>query len=181
MTDRQTAEWEGRAAHSKGGIGDPSIRPATPADIPHIVRLTRALADYEKLLHEAVATEADFDALMFGPNALAHAILAGDPPVGIALYYYTVSTFVGRRGIFLEDLFVEPAHRGTGTGLALLRALAEKAVDENCHAIQWRVLNWNQPSIDFYQSLGARQVTDWQTRQLDGEALHILAKGPDHG
>jgi GNAT superfamily N-acetyltransferase len=145
------------------------------------VRLTRALADHEKLLHKAVATETDFHALMFGPAALAHAILAGDPPVGIALYYYTVSTFLGRRGIFLEDLFVEPAHRGTGTGLALLRALARKAVQENCYAIQWRVLNWNRPSIDFYQAIGAEQVTDWQTRQLDGEALRILAKGTDHG
>ncbi len=169
------------ADRSASGPAGLAIRPATPADIQHVLRLTRALADHEKLLHKAVATEADFRALMFGPGALAHAILAGDPPVGIALYYYTVSTFLGRRGIFLEDLFVDTTHRGTGTGLALLRALARTAVEENCHAIQWRVLNWNQPSIDFYERLGARQVTDWQTRQLDGDALRILARETDHG
>jgi GNAT superfamily N-acetyltransferase len=160
---------------------DPSIRPATESDIPHILRLVRGLAEYEKLLHTATATEADFRALLFGPRPLARAILAGEPPAGIALFYHTVSTFQGRPGLFLEDLFVEPAHRGTGMGIALLRRLAEIAVRENCTGIEWRVLNWNQPSIDFYARIGAVQVTEWQTRQLKGPALAALAKGTPHG
>jgi GNAT superfamily N-acetyltransferase len=104
------------------------------------------------------------------------------PPVGIALFYYTISTFAGRSGIFLEDLFVEPAHRGTGIGCALLRHLASRAVAENCNRIEWRVLNWNQPAIDFYQRLGATQMQDWHVRQLGGAALAALANGAsEHG
>jgi GNAT superfamily N-acetyltransferase len=161
-----------------------TIRPATPSDISHVHRLTRGLAEYEKLLHKHTATEADLHALLFGPAPRAYAILAesaGATPVGIALYYYTVGTFAGRTGLYLEDLFVEPADRGGGMGLALLRRLAAIAVEENCLGIQWSVLNWNRPAIDFYQALGAKQVTEWQTRQLDGEALLALAKGEPHG
>jgi GNAT superfamily N-acetyltransferase len=160
------------------------LRDATLSDVPHIRRLTRGLAEYEKLLHEAVATEADFQAAMFGPNPRAYAILAepaDQPPVGIALWYYTFSTFTGRPDIFLEDLFVEPSHRGTGIGLALLRHLARRAVSENCRRIEWRVLNWNQPSIDFYQSLGAVPLEDWHVRQLGGAALRALAEGAQNG
>jgi GNAT superfamily N-acetyltransferase len=156
-------------------------RPATAADVPAIHRLTRGLAEYERLLHRFTATEADLAAMLFGPDASARALVAGDPPTGIAVYYYTISTFSGRRGIFLEDLFVEPDHRGTGLGLALLRRLAEIAVEENCTGIEWRVLNWNQPAIDFYQRLGARMMTDWHVRQLDGDALIALAKGRSDG
>jgi GNAT superfamily N-acetyltransferase len=160
-----------------------TLREATAADVPHIRRLTRALANYERLLHEAVATETDFHAAMFGPAPRAYAILAerpNQPPVGIALWYYTFSTFTGRPDIFLEDLFVEPAHRGTGIGLALLRRLAHRAVAENCRRIEWRVLNWNQPSIDFYRNLGATEMTDWHVRQLGGAALRALAQGDRH-
>ena len=156
-------------------------RPATEADIPHIHRLVRALAEYERLLHRFTATEADLHALLFGPTALCKALLIGDPPAGIALYYYTPSTFSAQRGIFLEDLFVEPSHRGTGLGIALLRRLARIAVEESCFGIEWRVLNWNQPSIDFYQRIGATMMTDWHVRQLHGEALAALAKGNTHG
>jgi GNAT superfamily N-acetyltransferase len=161
-----------------------AVRPATAADIPHILRLVRGLAEYEKLAHKMVATEADLRTLMFGPTPRAHAILAepaGQPPVGIALYYYTISTFSGRPGIFLEDLFVDPSHRGTGLGLALLGRLAAIAVEENCVSIDWRVLEWNTPAIDFYERLGATRMTGWHVRQLNGDALKALAKGHTHG
>ena len=161
-----------------------ALRDATASDVPQIRRLTRALAAYEQRLHEAVATEPDFQAAMFGQTPRAYAILAelpGQAPVGIALWYYTYSTFTGRPDIFLEDLFVEPAHRGTGIGLALLRRLAARAVAEACRRIEWRVLNWNQPSIDFYEQLGATRMEDWQVRQLGGAALHALAQGERHG
>ena len=172
-------------AHTRA-IADITLRDATPADVPDIRRLTRGLAEYERLLDHATATESDFHALMFGPTPRAYAILAappGQPPVGIALFYYTISTFAGRSGIFLEDLFVEPAHRGAGIGRALLRRLAQRAVAEDCHVIEWRVLNWNQPAIDLYQRLGATQMQDWHVRQLRGSALQALAQdsGASHG
>jgi GNAT superfamily N-acetyltransferase len=186
-TTRHTV-WR-RAVHPGGARAcmikpDFILRDAVVDDVPHIRRLTRGLADYEKLLHEAVATEADFRAAMFGPDPRAYAILAeraGQPPVGLALWYYTFSTFTGRPDIFLEDLFVEPSQRGTGIGLALLRALARRAISENCRRIEWRVLNWNQPSIDFYQSLGAVPMQGWHVRQLGGAALRALAEGAKNG
>lgn len=161
-----------------------NLRSATAADVPHILRLTRALAEYEKLLHNAVGTEADFLAQMFGPVPRGYAILAepeGHAPVGMALFYYTFNTFAGRGGIFLEDLFVEPAYRGQGIGLALMRALAKRAVTEDCNHIEWRVLNWNQPAIDFYQRLGADPTSGWHSRRLLGDALAALAEGTSHG
>ncbi len=157
-----------------------TVREATAADVPDILRLVRGLAEYEKLLHEAVASEADFHTALFGPERRAHAVVAelsDRPPVGLALWYYTFSTFTGRPDMFLEDLFVQPAHRGTGIGLALLRHLARRAVAERCRRIEWRVLNWNQPSIDFYTRLGAEPMRDWHVRQLGGAALTALAHG----
>lgn len=145
-----------------------------------MLRLVRGLAEYEHKLQDAVVTESDLHALLFGSPPRAHAVLAewpGQPAVGIALYYYTVTTFAGRSGMFLEDLFVEPEHRGAGIGLALLRHLAIRAVAENCKAIEWRVLTWNQPAIDFYQRLGAAELQGWQTRELGGAALIALAQG----
>jgi diamine N-acetyltransferase len=157
-----------------------TLREAEPNDVADVLRLVRGLAAYEKLEHEAVATEADFQAALFGPQPRAHAVLAavpGRPPVGLALWYYTFSTFTGRPDMFLEDLFVEPEYRGTGIGLGLLRHLARRAVTEKCRRIEWRVLNWNQPSIDFYARLGAIPMQDWHVRQLGGAALAALAQG----
>jgi GNAT superfamily N-acetyltransferase len=159
------------------------LRPATPADVPDVLRLIRGLADYERLLHEVTATEAALQAVLFCPLPQAHAVLAelDGAPVGLAVFYYTLSTFTLRPNIFLEDLFVEPAHRGSGLGLALMRYLARRAVQENCGRIEWRVLNWNQPSIDFYRRLGAKPVDGWHTKQLSGDALVALAKGASDG
>ncbi len=159
------------------------LRPAAPPDVPHVLRLVRALAEYERLLHEVTATEADVHEALFGPTPRAHAILAetGGEPVGLALFYYTLNTFKLRRNIFLEDLFVAPEWRGTGIGLALMRHLAQRAVAENCGRIEWRVLNWNQPSIDFYRRLGAEPISEWHTLLLGGDALVALAEGPPHG
>jgi GNAT superfamily N-acetyltransferase len=162
----------------------PILRPAEPADLPEILRLIRALAAYEHRLHEATATEADLHLLLFGPTPRAAAVLAefaGRKPIGIAVFNYTISTFAGRTGMFLEDLFVDPAHRGTGIGLALLRHVAARAAAENCNIIEWRVLDWNQPAIDFYQRIGAEPVRGWHIRQLSGEALAALAEGASHG
>ena len=157
-----------------------ALRDASQTDIPDILRLVRGLAEYERMLNRFVATEADFQAMLFGPAPLAHVVLIGPetgPAVGIALFYYKVFTFTARKGIFLEDLFVEPAHRGKGLGLALLRHLAARAVAEGCPLLEWHVLNWNEPAIGFYERIGATQVTDWQVRQLDGTALTAMAEG----
>jgi GNAT superfamily N-acetyltransferase len=160
-----------------------TLRPATATDLPDIVRLIRGLAEYERLLHEATLTEDGLGNALFGPLPRAWAILAeaGGTPVGIALFYYTFSTFKARSNIFLEDLYVEPAHRGAGIGLALTRYLAQKAVAEHCGRMEWRVLDWNQPSIDFYQRIGAETMRDWHIRQLGGDALAALAEGHSHG
>jgi GNAT superfamily N-acetyltransferase len=161
----------------------PTLRPAAPGDVPDVLRLIRGLADYERLSQELTATEDDIRQALFGPIPRIHAILAelGGPPVGLALFYYTFNTFKARRNIFLEDLFVDPEQRGTGIGLALMRAIAQRAVAENCRLIEWRVLNWNQPAIDFYQRLGTDPITLWQTRQLRGDALVALSKGTSDG
>ena len=149
-----------------------------------MARLVRGLAEYERKLHEVTATEADLAALLFGTPVRAHAVLAepaDEQPAGLALFYYTASTFSGRCGIFLEDLFVEPAWRGKGLGKALLTHLAVRAVAENRTGIEWKVLNWNEPSIRFYESLGATKMVDWHVRQLHGAALRALAEGKSHG
>jgi GNAT superfamily N-acetyltransferase len=154
------------------------LRKAVVADAGEILRLVRALAEYEKLLHEVTATEADFREMMFGPHPSAHAVLAevDGAVVGMALYYHTFSTFMGRCDIFLEDLFVMPEHRGQGIGLALFRHLARIARDEMCRLIEWRVLDWNQPAIDFYRRIGAKPLEDWTVQRLQGAALAALAE-----
>jgi GNAT superfamily N-acetyltransferase len=159
------------------------LRPAGEPDLPEIVRLIRGLAEYEQLLHEATVTEDGLRTPLFGPLPRAHAVLAevNARPIGIALFFYTLSTFKARSNIFLEDLFVEPAHRGAGIGLALMRHVAQRAIAENCRFVEWRVLNWNQPSIDFYQRIGAGPMADWHTRQLGGDALTALAEGHPNG
>jgi GNAT superfamily N-acetyltransferase len=154
-----------------------SIRPAVPSDVPLILALVHELAAYEHLEHEVVADEASLGATMFGPHANAEALIAelDGEPVGYALFFHNVSTFWGRRGLYLEDLFVRPPARGTGIGRALLAQLAKIAVERNCARMNWAVLDWNEPAIQFYRSLGAELVESWRICHLDGEALQTLA------
>ena len=156
-----------------------TVRNATPADAALIYQFIRDLADYEKLLHEVDATEADIRRDLFGdePRAFCDIAEADGEPVGFALWFYNYSTFRGRHGIYLEDLFVRPQARGLGAGKALLRRLAQRCMDEGLARLEWAVLDWNAPSIAFYDSLGAAAMSDWITRRLTGEALKNLAKG----
>ncbi len=154
-----------------------TLRRATAEDVGEVLRLVRALAEYEHLLHEVTSTEDDFRERLFGPCPIAHAVLAevDGAAAGLALYYYTFSTFTGRPDLFLEDLFVVPTYRGRGIGLALFRHLAGIARDERCRRIEWRVLDWNKPAIDFYTRIGAAPMTDWNVMRLQGDALAALA------
>lgn len=153
------------------------IRRATEADVPLILDLIRGLADYEHALDEVIATPEMLHDWLF-VKEVAEVIIAqeGDVPVGFALYFHNFSTWLGRAGIYLEDLFVLPAYRGRGHGKALLRALAQTALDRNCGRLEWACLNWNQPSIDFYLSLGAQRMTEWNTYRLTGQTLRDLAE-----
>ncbi len=157
---------------------DLRIEPAKEYDVPLILNLVKKLAAYERLLHEVVATEEDFRKALFGPTPVAEALLAflGSQPVGFALYFSTFSTFVGRPGIYLEDIFVEPEHRGKGIGAALLTRIARIACDRNCGRLEWSVLTWNEPSIGFYERLGAQRMEDWRVFRLAGAALDRLAR-----
>jgi GNAT superfamily N-acetyltransferase len=154
------------------------IRPALAADIPDILRLIRALAVYEKLEHMVVGTEAMLRDSLFGPHPACEALVAihGGRAVGFALHYATFSTFLCQRGIHLEDLFVEPAHRGLGIGKGLLRALARLAVERGCGRLEWNVLDWNTPSIRFYESLGAKIMKEWQLVRMTGPEFGALAR-----
>jgi GNAT superfamily N-acetyltransferase len=155
------------------------IRPARPEDIGLVHSLIRELADYERLAHEAVLTTADVERALFGdpPSAFCDIAWRDGSGVGFALWFYNFSTFVGRAGIWLEDLFVRPHARGEGIGKALLAGLARRCQSEDLGRLEWAVLDWNEPSIAFYDSLGARALTDWTTRRLTGEALARLAEG----
>lgn len=154
-----------------------TIRPAVAADSALILRFIRDLADYEKLLDSVEATEAHVTAALFGDNPRAFADIAeiDGAPVGFALWFYNFSTFVGRHGIYLEDLFVRPEARGSGAGKALLANLARRCVDENLGRLEWSVLDWNAPSIAFYDSLGAAALDEWIIRRMTGAALRKLA------
>jgi GNAT superfamily N-acetyltransferase len=156
-----------------------TIRPAGAADAAVIHGFIRDLAEYERLLHEVEASEADIAVMLFGPNPRAFCDIAevDGAPVGFALWFYNLSTFTGRHGIYLEDLYVRPETRGHGAGKALLANLARRCVDEGLTRLEWAVLDWNAPSIAFYDSLGATAKTDWITRRLSGEALAKLARG----
>lgn len=154
------------------------IRAATPADVPVILDFIRQLAEYEKLLHEVVATEDDLRRHLFGDAPKAEVLIASDDvgrDVGFALFFYNFSTFLGRPGIHLEDLFVDPDARGAGHGKKLLAHLAKLTVERDCGRLEWVVLDWNQPAIEFYQRLGASQLDEWQIFRLTGDALHALA------
>jgi GNAT superfamily N-acetyltransferase len=154
-----------------------TVRVATLADAPLILSFIRELADYERLLHEVEATEADIRRDLFGENPRSFCEIAehDGQPVGFALWFYNYSTFQGRAGIYLEDLFVRTEARGVGAGKALLAKLARRCVDADLGRLEWAVLNWNTPSIEFYDSLGASAKTEWTVRRLDGEALERLA------
>jgi GNAT superfamily N-acetyltransferase len=155
------------------------IERATEPDITAIVRLVRQLAEYEKLTQLMVSSAEDFRNALFGRERMASALMAfaDDAAVGFALYFYNFSTFLGKRGIYLEDIYVEPEYRGKGIGSALLKRLAKIARDEDCGRMEWSVLTWNQPSIDFYHRLGAVTLEDWRTFRLNGPELERLAEG----
>jgi len=155
-----------------------SIRPARPEDVGLICAFIRELADYERLSHEAQATEADLAAALFARHPKVFCDLAewSGKPAGFALWFYTFSTFKGRHGIYLEDLYVRPEHRGSGIGRALLTNLAWRCADEGLGRLEWAVLDWNAPSIAFYERLGARPMNDWTVYRLTGDALADLTR-----
>lgn len=154
-----------------------TIIPAARNDLHTIVELVRALAIYEKLEHVMVSTIEDFDRELFGANAKIECVIAreGNEPVGFALYFNNFSTFLGRKGLYLEDLFVKPECRGKGYGKALLVHLAKVAVERQCGRFEWSVLDWNEPSIKFYESMGATVLPDWRIVRVTGEKLVRLA------
>jgi GNAT superfamily N-acetyltransferase len=155
-----------------------SITPATPADVPAILAFIRELAEYEKLLDRVTATEQLLHETLFGPRPYAEVLIArlDANPVGYALFFHNYSTFLALPGVYLEDVYVRPAFRGRGVGKALLREVARFARQRNCGRIEWSVLDWNQPSIDFYLSLGARPLDDWTMYRMDEAAIAALAK-----
>jgi GNAT superfamily N-acetyltransferase len=153
------------------------IRPATPADVPVILRMIKELADYEKLADQVVADDALLRESLFGARPAAEVILAfaGDEPVGFAVYFHTFSTFLARAGIYLEDLFVVPAWRANGVGKQLLSRVAQIAVERGCGRMEWSVLDWNEPAIGFYKKLGARPMDEWTVFRLTGDTLNRAA------
>jgi GNAT superfamily N-acetyltransferase len=155
-----------------------TIRDTTDADIPLILKFIRGLAEYERAPEAVVCTEEDLRRDGFGPNPKFRCLIAEweGKPAGFALFFYNYSTWLGRAGIYLEDLFVFPELRGRGVGKGLLRRLAEIALEENLYGIGWLVLEWNQPALKFYQSLGAEILGEWETMRLTGPALERLAK-----
>ncbi len=158
------------------------IRPATPADVPAIHTLVRELAEYEKALEEARATEEQLHAALFGDHPAAYAHIAADDTtgetVGCAIWFLNFSTWRGVHGIYLEDLYVRPTARGAGHGKALLTELARLCVERGYQRLEWSVLNWNAPSIAFYEALGARPQDEWTVYRLTDEALTELGGGP---
>jgi len=156
---------------------DLAIRFATAADVPTILGFVRALARYEKLEHEVVADEASLHATLFGPRPGAEVVLAerAGAAVGFALFFQSYSTFLARPGLYLEDLFVDPAARGKGVGAALMSALAQIAVERDYGRFEWSVLDWNTPALAFYASLGAAPQSEWTVQRLVGAPLAAMA------
>ena len=160
----------------------PVIRKATRADVPAILALVKELAAYEREPDAVIASEADLLRDGFGERPAFHVLVAelvaGEEAgvMGFAFYFFSYSTWVGRRCLYLEDLFVQPAHRGQGAGIALMAALAKEAIAQECRRFVWQVLDWNDPAIDFYERLGAKVLREWLTVRLEGDALASLAK-----
>ena len=153
------------------------IERATERDVPLILELIQGLAVYEKLAHEVTATEAGLRETLFGARPAADVIIAyaGDTPAGFALFFPNYSTFLGKPGLYLEDLFVRPEYRGQGLGLALMKRLAQIAVERGCGRFEWSVLDWNEPAIGFYNSLGPKLMDGWSIVRVNGKALTALA------
>ncbi len=153
------------------------VVPATEHDVPAIFGMIRALAEYERLAHAVSTSEDALRQVLFGPSPAAEVVLGyeGTEPVGIAIFFHNFSTFLGRRGLYLEDLFVKPEYRGRGYGRRLLAYLAGLAVERDCGRMEWSVLDWNTPAIGFYQKLGAVPMDEWTVFRLTGEALTTLA------
>lgn len=158
--------------------GAVSLRRATPDDAPELLRLIRALAEYERLAHEVQTIETDLKtALLAAPPRVAALLAEVDGcAVGFALWFQTFSTFTGKPGLYLEDIFVEPAYRGRGIGRAMFRHLARQAMAEGCARFEWAVLDWNEPALNFYASLGAQPMAEWTVQRLAGPALARLAE-----
>jgi GNAT superfamily N-acetyltransferase len=156
------------------------ITPARPSDVPLVLALIGELADYEKLRHEVVATETSLHQALFGPKPGAEAVIAriDGEAAGFALFFHNFSTFLGKHGLYLEDLFVRPDYRGRAIGKALLKHLAALAVQRDCGRFEWAVLDWNRPARDFYEALGAEAKSDWIIHRVSGDALQRLAAGP---
>lgn len=154
------------------------IKKACKNDTPLILSFIRQLAEYEKMSDEVVATEELMEEVLFGSNPAAEVVLAyyGEEPAGFAIYFFNFSTFVGRPGLYLEDLFVKPELRGKGIGKALLIHLAKIALERKCGRFEWSVLDWNEPAINFYKSLGAKPMDEWTVFRVDGEKLKSLAE-----
>ena len=154
-------------------MNDITISSAHEADVPVILRMINGLAEYERLSHQVVATEDSLRETLFGPRPAAEVVLAydGDEPVGFALFFHNYSTFMGRPGLYLEDLFVVPSWRGRGVGRLLLTHLAAIAVERRCGRMEWAVLDWNESAIGFYRRLGASLLDDWRICRLTGDAL----------
>ena len=167
-------------------IGDAfAVAPATPADVPDLLRMIRALADYERLAHLVVADEARLAEALFGASPGPEALIAragGETgsAAGFALFFHTFSTFLGRRGLWLEDLFVFPEHRGRGLGRRLLADLAALARARGCGRFEWAVLDWNAPAIGFYEAMGATVLPDWRIARVAGDALNRFGRPPAH-
>ena len=153
-----------------------TLRPATPADVPLILDFIRQLADYEQLLDAVTATDADLRETLFGTHPSAEVILAeaDRAPAGFAVFFHTYSTFRGRPGLYLEDLFVRPEWRGRGLGRLLLSAVARVAVERNCPRMEWSVLNWNEMALRVYRAVGAKPMDEWTVQRLEGDALKTL-------
>jgi len=155
------------------------IRYATAKDCAAILGFIRELAEYERLAHEVVADEAQLRTTLFGVRPAAEVLLAelANQPVGFALFFQSYSTFLAKPGLYLEDVFVEPEHRGAGIGKAILRHLAKLAIERDCGRFEWRVLDWNEPSIRFYESLGGKVLPEWELVRMTAPEFAALAKG----
>ncbi|MGE8307055.1 MULTISPECIES: GNAT family N-acetyltransferase [Pseudomonas] len=156
-----------------------TIRPAVRTDAAQILAFITELADYERARHEVIASVADIERSLFDEGSTVHSLICerDGQAIGFAVYFYSYSTWLGRNGIYLEDLYVTPEQRGDGAGRTLLRHIAREAVANGCGRLEWSVLDWNEPAIGFYQSLGAEALDEWVKYRLDGEKLLAFAQG----